>query len=316
MKDILGAHFEEVKTNILNYLSRNKEQFSDIRIVKSIKLHVIDDSDESSRYRQNKALRQQILESEERYDLKWLSVLLLYLIDEDFENVAYTLKKLNYDSIPNEINEQLEILKRVSRLVYLYHDDKILDALENLMQHPASDSISTAEILWTQYHYYDMEEVDYDLLIAMSTIIIKKLPTEYSTYFFMGFLYVEQEDFQNALDSYVKALEICRKNSALYEQISWLYMRISDCNFNLRQHSEVIVNTDHALHYYNKYNAGKENQLELMHFVYKLRCRSYFTLKEYQLTLENANKALEYCEPENMDAMIELKETIENKCKV
>lgn len=311
MKDILGAHFEEVKTNILNYLSRNKEQFSDIRIVKSIKLHVIDDSDESSRYRQNMALRQQILESVERYDLKWLSLLLIDLIGEDYQEVAYTLHKINYDNLPNEIVDKLDLLRRVSRLVYLYDGDKIVDALEQLLEYPQPNNISTNSILWEFYHM-DSEDTDYDALIEIATKIFSYRPTEYTTQFFLGYIYVQQENFPQALDAYNQALELCQADSNLYEQLSWLYMRISDCFFNIKMHKEVIVNTDHALQYYGKYNVGNEN--EFKHFVYKLRCRSYFSLKEYQLSLENANKALEYCQPENVEAMLGLRETIEKHC--
>ena len=220
MINILDDHFETVKSDILDYLSKNSSHFTDRRIIKALKIYSIDDSDESPRYRQIKALRPQILESEERYDLKWLSALLLDLISENFQEVADTLHKLQYNILPDEIVDKLDLLRRVARLVYLYDGDKILDALEHLMQHPASDSISTAEILWEQYHYYDSEEVDYDLLIAMANIIIKKLSTEYSTYFFLGYIFVEQELFPQALNSYIKALEICQSDPALYEQIS------------------------------------------------------------------------------------------------
>jgi tetratricopeptide (TPR) repeat protein len=314
MKDILGAHYEDVKSYILDYLSTNTKLFIDRRVLKSIKLHIIDDSDEQCRYRQKKALRQQILESEERYDLKWMSILLIDLIGEDFENVAYTLKKINYDRLPNEIVDKFDLLRRVSRFVYLYHGDNIIDALENLMQHPASNSISTAEILWLQYHYYDSEERDYELLVNMANQIIKYHSNEYSSFFFLGWIFVEQEFFKQALDSYSKALEICKNNQSLYEQINWLYMRVADCLFNLKRHKEVIENTDHALQYYGKYNVGNVSELEFFHFIFKTRCKSFYILKDYKLALDNANSALEYCEPENREAMLSLKETIEKHC--
>lgn len=313
MKDILGAHYEDVKSYILDYLSINNDHFTDIRVLKSIKLHIIDDSDEQSRFRQKKALRQQILESEERYDLKWMSILLIDLIGEDYQEVAYTLHKLQYDKLPVEIVDKLDLLRRVVRLVYLYDGDKILDALEHLLEYPTLNQISTNSILWEFYHM-DSEDTDYDALIEIGNTIIKYRPNEYTTYFFLGYIFVEQEFFPQALNSYSKALEMCQNNQTLYEQLSWLYMRTSDCNFNLKQHSEVIVNTDHALQYYGKYNVGNENDAEFYHFTYKLRCKSYFLQKSYQLSLENANKALDYCEPENMNAMLGLKATIEKYC--
>lgn len=310
MKDILGNHFETVKSDIFEYLSSNSSLFSDRRILKALKIYSIDYSDEQSKYKQRKALRQQILESVECYDLKWLSILQIDLLGEDFEDVAYTLHKINYDKLSEEIVEKLDLLRRVARLVYLYDDDKIVDALENLMEYPTPNSISTAEILWTQYHYYDSEEKDYELLINMAKIILKHRKTEYNIFFFLGFIYVEINDFTKALESYGKSLAICKNDTALSEEISWLYMRKADCLFNLKRYQEVIENTDHALQYYNKYNVGRENQLELMHLIYKLRCKSYFLHKSYQLALKDANKALEYCEQENMDAMLGLKETI------
>ncbi len=314
MKHILADHYEIVKSDILDYLSSYKDQFSDIRIVKSIKLHIIDDSDEQSWHRQQMALRQQILESEERYDLKWLSVLLLDLISEDFENVAYILKKINYDKLSKEIDTKLELLRRVTRLVYLYNDDNIIDALENLMQHPASNSISTSEILWLQYHYYESEEIDYDLLVNMAKIILKHRESEYPSYFFLGFLFVEQELFAQALEAYEKALELCLCDPALYDQVSWLYMRKSDCLFNLKRYHDVIKNTDHAHQFYNKYNVGHDSELEFFHFVYRLRCRSFFVLKQYSIALVDANSALDYCKPENRDAMLGLIDAIEKHC--
>jgi tetratricopeptide (TPR) repeat protein len=175
-------------------------------------------------------------------------------------------------------------------------------------------AIDSSLILWEFYHFNnDTDDRDYDLLIDMANTIIKYRPNEYSTYFVMGFLYVEQEDFSLGLIAYNKALELCQVYPNLYEQ-SWLYMRISDCLFNLKRHKEVIVNTDLALQYYGKYNVGIENDAEFYHFTYKLRCKSYFTLKEYQLSLENANKALDYCPQENREAMLGLRETIEKHC--
>jgi tetratricopeptide (TPR) repeat protein len=309
MKDILGEHFETVKSDIFNYLLSNSSLFSDRRILKALKIYSIDDSDEQSKYRQRKALRKQILESVEWYDLKWLSILLIDLIGENFEDVAYTLKKINYDKLSNEIVDKLDLVRRVSRLIYLYDDDKIVDALENLLEYPTPNQISTNSILWEFYHM-DSEDTDYDALIVIVNTLLKYRPTEYTTYFFLGYIFVEQELYPQALNSYIKALEICQSDPTLYEQISWLYMRIADCLFNLKRYQEVIENTDHALQYYNKYNTGNENEMEYYHFIFKLRCRSYFALKQYQLSLEDANLALEYCQPENREAMLGLKETI------
>jgi len=313
MKDILGTHFEIVKTDILNYLSTNNDYFTDMRILKALKIQSIDDSDNQLSHRQRKALRQQILESEERYDLKWLSVLLIDLIGEDYQEIAYTFRKINYDKLSSEIVDKLDLLRRVTRLVYLY-DDRIVDALEHLIQHPSSDSIATSEILWEQYHFYDLDEKDYDLLIEMATIIIKKLPTDYTTYFFLGYILVEQGDnFPKALEAYSKALELCQSNPTLYEQLSWLYMRISDCLFNLKRHQEVIESTNQALLYYNKYNLGHESEMEFLHFIFKTRCRAYYLLGLYHKSLDDAIKALEYCPQENREAMLGLKEKIEKQ---
>lgn len=313
MKHILADNYEIVQSDILNYLSTNSKHFIDRRVLKSIKLLIIDDSDEQSRYRQNKALRQQILESEERYDLKWMSVLLLDLINEDFQEVAYTLHKLQYDKLPNEILDKLDLLRRVARLVYLYDGDKILDALENLLEYPQPNDISTNSILWEFYHM-DSEDADYDALIEMATKIYSYRPNEYTTYFFLGYIFVEQELFPQALNSYSKALDICQSESTLYEQLSFLYMRVSDCLFNLKRHKEVIESTDQSLKFYEEYNTGSENGRNYFHFIFKIRCRSFFQLKQYQNSLDDAIKAVEFCEPENMDAMIELKETIEKYC--
>jgi len=313
MKDILGVHFETVKIDILDYLSTSSSHFIDKRVLKTIKIFIINDSDEQTRYRQKKALKQQILESEERYDLKWMSVLLLDLINEDFQEVAYTLKKIQYDKLHKEILDRLDLLRRVARLVYLYHDDKILEALEYLLEYPTPNSISTNSILWEFYHM-DSEDTDYDTLIEMATKIYSYRPTEYTTQFFLGYIYVEQELFHQALNSYSKALELCQANSNLYEQQSWLCMRVADCQYNMKQHKEVIESTDQALQLYTKYNTGKENEMDFFHFIFRLRCKSFYIMKDYKNALNDANSALEFCHPENRDAMLELIETIKKHC--
>ena len=222
MKEILGEHLEQVKADILAYLSSDGEHFSDKLTLKFLKLLAIgagEESEKQEQYSRTLSFLEQVKEGTERYDLKWLSILYVSLVDEDFQEVAVQLQQLDYSKIDPELVAELDLLRRLSQVIYWENYEEIIPALERLTECAESEYVDTETLLWTMYHQdFDVDKAM--LLINVCNTIIKYRPNDYHAFFFLGFIYVELEQYQYALEAHLACLDICKSKPMLQDHIS------------------------------------------------------------------------------------------------
>ena len=314
MKDILGKHLEQIKDDILNYLSCKSEHFSDKRILKFLKILAIGAADESEKqelYAKIQSFLEQVNKSKDQYDLKWLSILYVNLVNVDFQEVAFLLQQLDYSLINNDVSDDLDLLRRLSQVIYWENYEEIIPALERLTECAESEYVDTETLLWTMYHQdFDVDKAM--LLINMCNTIIKYRPNDYHAFFFLGFIYVELEQYQYALEAHLACLDICKSKPLLQDHISWEYMRIADCYLSLNDIKKTVVYSTAALESFEKFNANEEFEIPFFQAVYTLRNKAYLNLKHYQLALNDINQLLVYSPRDK--SIRQLKKKVEKFC--
>ncbi len=316
MKEILGAHLEQVKTDILAYLSSNGEHFSDKRTLKFLKLLAIgagEETENQEQYSRTLSFLEQVKKSNERYDLKWLSILYVNLVNEDFQKVTFLLQQLDYSLINNDVSDKLDLLRRLSQVIYWDNYEEIIPALERLTECAESEYVDTETLLWTMYHQ-DFDGDKASLLIAMANTIIKHRPTDYNAYFFKGFIFVELEQYQYALEAHLACLDICKNKPLLHAHISWECMRIADCYLSLKNYEKTIEYSTAALESFGKFNVDEEFEIPFYQAVYTLRNKAYLNLQRYQLALNDINQLLVYSPSDK--SLRELKNKVEKSLLV
>lgn len=314
MKQILGElHYSATQTALYEYLKKNADSFKDRSLFKAIQHNCINANDESTLSdvyaRQCEALIDKLRNSGEK--LSELGCLLIFLNNEDYEQVAYTMHdKIDYSSINDqELLENLELIRRFIRLLYLHENDKLLPTLENLMQ-ILPQAIDSSLILWEFYHFNnDTDDRDYELLIEMSHIVMK-YRNELNTIYFLAQLYIEMEEYQKAMDTYYACLDLCEKNPDLYENIAWLYFHLANSLFSQGNYQEAVEFTSTSLKKYAELNPDKSLDKAYYPLVLGCRGRTYIEMNSFELARKDIETGLEY-DPENQD-LLNLQEELEN----
>lgn len=314
MKEILTDYYSAAQTALYEYLKKNIDSFNDKTLFKSIQHNRINADDKSTPSdvyaRQCENLIDKLRKSGEK--LSELGCLLVFLNNEDYEQIAYTMyDKIDYSSIHEpELLMKLEPIRHLIRLLYLHIDDKLIPTLENLMKVLPQD-VDSAKILWEFYHFNnDTDDRDYELLIEMSRIIMTYRPHELNSVYFLAHLYLEMEQYQKATDTYYTCLDLSEKNPDLNENIAWLHFHLASCSYVQEKYEEAIEFTSTSLENYLELNTNGKLDKVYYPLVMDIRARSYINLNNTEQALKDIETGLAY-DSDNLD-LLNLKEELES----
>jgi len=313
MKEILTDHYSAAQSALYEYLKKNIDSFNDKTLFKSIQHNCINADDNSTPsnvfIRQSENLIEKLLKSDEK--LSELACLLVFLNNEDYEQVAYTMHdKIDYSTIDDpELLEKLELIRRFIRLLYLHIDDSVIPTLDSLMQ-ILPENVDASKILWEFYHFNnDTDDRDYELLIDMSYTILK-YRKELNSLYFLAQLYLEMEEYQKATDIYYSCINLSEQNPDLNENTAWLYYHLANCSFIQEKYEEAIEFTSTSLEKYLELNTNGTLDKAYYPLVMGIRARLYADLNNIEQALKDVETGLVY-DPDNQD-LLNLKEELEN----
>ncbi len=291
INEILGKNYNEAIGAIYQYLLNNSSKFIDYSLFKAVQINCINASSTDLASNlfilQSENLKDKLLESVERTDLKFLSVLLVDLNNENWQEAAYTLwDKLDYGSLDKELLDKIEPLRRLVRLIYLHINDELIPTLHRLMEILPPD-VSPSKILW-EFFDMDTDSLDYsEQLISMASVILEYRPDDLDTNNFLGFIFFIIDDFQCSMKHYKSSLNLCYTKSELYSNISFLLCRIGYCHLSLGEYSDAIIK-------HEEFRSQDNSDKIFYPMVYALRARAYIEQDSYELAKDDILLGLEY----------------------
>ncbi|HOZ14229.1 MAG TPA: hypothetical protein PK784_05535 [Tenuifilaceae bacterium] len=298
INEILGKNYDETLEAIYQYLLNNSSKFRDHSLFKAVQINCINASStdlaSNEFILQSENLKDKLLKSDERSDLKYLSILLVDLNNENWQEAAYTLwDKLDYGSLDKEFLDKIELLRRLVRLVYLHIDDKLIPTLHRLMEILPQD-ISPSKILW-EFFDMDSDPLNYsEQLISMANVILEYRPDDPETNYFLGFILYIMEDFQSSMKHYKSSLNLCYTKSELYGNIGLLLGRIGYCHLSLGEYSDAINCASIAIVKYEELRSQDNSDKMFYPMAYTLRARAYIEQGRYELAKDDILLGLEY----------------------
>lgn len=304
INEILGKNYNETLEAIYQYLLNNSSKFIDYSLFKAVQINCINASSTDLASNlfilQSENLKDKLLESDERTDLKFLSVLLVDLNNENWQEAAYTLwDKLDYGSLDKELLDKIEPLRRLVRLIYLHINDELIPTLHRLMEILPQD-VSPSRILW-EFYDMDTDSLDYsEQLISIASVILEYRPDDSETHYFLGFIHYIMEDFQSSMKHYTSSLNLCYSKSELHGNIGLLLCRIGYCHLSLGKYSDAIDCASSAMIKYEEFRSQDNSDKMFYTMVYTLRARAYIEQDSSELAKDDILLGLEY-DVENED---------------
>ena len=297
MKEILTDYYSAAQSALYEYLKKNIDSFNDKTLFKAIQINCINADDESTPSdvyaRQCENLKDKLKTSIKSDDnTLWLATLLVEMNNENYDEIAYILyDKLDYDTIDPDLLKKLELLRRLSRLLYLNEDDKLIPALINLLEMDGLPLDFNWSGLLFEFYYMDDDTIDSDEHFLMAETVLQFQPDNFDALCFRAFLKTEASQYLDALDCYLKCIEFSPSN-----HLAWMSMRIADVYLSLKEYEKVIDYSNQAIKCFEKFNKVGENSHEKLFFstVYTLRSQGFMGIQRYDLAMSDIERGLTF----------------------
>ena len=306
MRDILGIHFDKISNAISEYLFENIQFIKDITLFGYLdqpELDLIFGNGEMID-RLNALVANKTFQTIPKQDLVILAKILIGFHDNHNHLVDNSLAELVRSKISPKLYEKLELLIRLSEVLYLERNTTPIANLERLMDILPPD-IQPSKIIEKYYGLHSNELREQRYLEELLDVIIKYRNDCLDCLMLLGNRFKEKRYYEMAIKTYLKCLSICHSKS-IFIDLCQICLSISECYLSLNNSQKAIDYSSIAIDLFRKYNAEEDNALFFC-LAYSTRCEGHLLQNNLDLALLDVNSVLEHSKSASI---IELRETI------
>lgn len=293
MKEILGLHLDRISSEISDYL------FESIDFIKGDGLFDFNNQSELDIIfgsgvnidRLNALLNNRTFLLTTRQDLVIFAKFLVGYHLNNSHKINDSLEDLMSCKIAPQLAVKIDLLIKLLRVIHAKNNDAFIVDFEKLMNILPQD-IQPAKIIEKYYLHHAEDLIEKRHLKEIVDLIVKYRQDSLNCLILAGNLFKESENFDMAIDIYLKSIDVC-KNKSLFGELSQICFEISWCYSQLSKPQKAIDFSNRSIDLFNKYDADIDKSL-FLHKAYTVRGEGQFLLNNYELALQDINLALEF----------------------
>ncbi|HOZ14228.1 MAG TPA: hypothetical protein PK784_05530 [Tenuifilaceae bacterium] len=293
MKDILGVHLDEITSDISDYLFESIDFIKENSLFDSYNQPALDiifgTGDKIDRL--NSLLNNRIFLSNPRQDLVILAKLLVgFHLDKKYL-VENALQDLMNCQIAPRLALKIDLLIKLSKVLYLNQNDYFVANLESLMSVLPQD-IQPAKIVEKYYLLHGRGIRAKVNLIEMIEHIVRYRDDNLECLLLIGNMFKKRNSIDIAIDVYLKCITICQ-NKSLFTELSQICLDISRCYLQLKNPEKAVDYSSISIKLFEKYNADLDKTI-FLHKAYSIRCEAHLLQNNLELALKDINLAIDF----------------------